>query len=1465
MSSIDERVVSMKFDNKQFEAGVKQTLATLNNLNKGLKLDGATKGLNGISAAAKGVNLGHIGSAVDSIAGKFRALGVVAVTAIGTITTQAVQSAQRLVKSITLEPILKGLREYETNLNSIQTILANTGLEGKAGLQQVTGALDELNRYSDQTIYNFSEMAKNIGTFTAAGVKLDVATGAIKGIANLAAVSGSNAQQASAAMYQLSQALAAGRLTLIDWNSVVNAGLGGKVFQESLKETARVHGVAVDQIIKDAGSFRGSLEKGWITGEILTETLNKFTGDLNAQQLKTMGYNEEQIAGILKMGKVAQDAATKVKTVSQLIGTLQEAAGSGWARTWQLIFGDFEEARTLFSNVNNVLGGFIQRSADARNKVLGDWKALGGRKVLIEGIALAFNFLMEVITPIGKAFRDIFPATTGRQLYALTVTMRDFFSSIRLGEDTMTNLRRTFAGVFAILGIGLDVVKGAVSLLFRLFGVVTEGSGGFLEATANIGDFFVGLRKALQEGKGIEAFFGRFGDILEVPIRLLKDLGSFLGSLFDGFNGEKAAGQVSDLAKQLDPIGRLGGVIATVWGKVISVLDNVWDVAAPLAIKLGNFLAKFGTALSDLFGDMDLTLGGLGGLLAGGGLAALFASLASAVGNVGGIFNTLTDSLGTMQNTLRAVTLLQIATALGILTLSVVALSKIDVAGLTRALTAIVIMFGQLFGLMLIFEKLAGFTGLAKMPLVALALIGLGLALRVLVESVEALSKLDWEGLAKGLTGVTVLLGALILATRFMPPASGLISTGLGLIILAGAIRLLAESVDELSGLSWEEMAKGLVGVGVLLGALTLFTKFAGANKAGLLSGAGILLLAVGIKILADALEDFAKFSWEEIARGLVAMAGGLTLMAAALILIPPSSLLSAAAIFVTAASLGLIADALQDMSGMKWDEIGRGMTVLAGALTLIAAALILIPPTSLLSAAAVLVVAASLGMIGDALKDMSKMGWEEIAKGLVVLAGALTIIAAAVTVMTTALPGAAALLVVAASLAILAPVLLLFGKMEWEEIAKGMVVLAGAFTIIGLAGLLLTPVVPTLIGLGVAITLLGVGMAAAGVGLLAFSAGLTALSVSGAAGAVAIVGIVSALAGLIPLVMTQIANGIIAFAKVIGTAGPAMTKAMTAIILALVAAINKTSPKVIETLLKMLQLFLTKMLQYAPKLTDTALRLLVAFLNGIARNIGKVVTAAVSVAVAFLNGISKNLPRIIQAGVNLIINFVNGVANALRNNRERINAAGRNLGSAIIQGIVSGMAGGIGAVASKAREVASAALNAAKNFLGISSPSKEFAEVGKWMDLGMVQGLNKFSKVVTASAEDVGNNALEGMKKSLSKVSGTIGGDIDVRPTIRPVLDLTDVKKGASKITTMLPTKPIEIRPAYSSAVSTLRGFTATQASLRAQATPPPTEAKPVVQQTFNQTNNSPKALSPAEIYRQTKNQLSVAKGVMP
>lgn len=382
--TVDDRVVQLRFDNSQFESNVRTSMSTLERLKNALKFKNASKGLDSIKNAAKNVNMDALGNSVEKVKHHFSALEVVGVTALANITNSAVNAGKNMIKALTLDPIITGFQEYETKINAVQTIMSNTASKGTT-MADVTRTLDDLNKYADLTIYNFAEMTRNIGTFTAAGVGLEDAAGAIKGIANLAAASGSNSYQASTAMYQLSQALAAGSLKLQDWNSVVNAGMGGEKFQNALKETAREMGINVDAMIGSTGNFRESLRDGWITADVLNTTLKKFTREGAAEYSQAMmdagKWTQEQADALMKEAIMMEDAATKVKTFTQLWDTMKESVQSGWAQSWELIVGDFEEAKASLTELSDVFSTFIQSGADARNAMLetamsSNWKKL---------------------------------------------------------------------------------------------------------------------------------------------------------------------------------------------------------------------------------------------------------------------------------------------------------------------------------------------------------------------------------------------------------------------------------------------------------------------------------------------------------------------------------------------------------------------------------------------------------------------------------------------------------------------------------------------------------------------------------------------------------------------------------------------------------------------------------------------------------------------------------------------------------------------------------------------------------------------------------------------------------------------------------------------------------------------------------------------------------------------------------
>lgn len=443
--SIDERVVSLRVNDREFQSAIDNVVKSLDGLKSSLKLKDSAKGFADLDRAASNVkfdglakNAASVRNTVANIASEaqktfssmstsgvesvgaisqsFSALQAVAFGAFASIGAQVTNVSKNIVSMFT-QGITSGLSEYELQMNSIQTILTNTASKGTT-LDQVNAALAELNTYADQTIYNFSEMTRNIGTFTAAGVDLNTAVSSIKGIANLAAASGSSASQAASAMYQLSQAIAAGRVSLMDWNSVVNAGMGGELFQNALKRTAKNFGTDVDAIIAKYGSFRESLTEGqWLTTEVLTETLKQISGAYTEADLVAQGYSQDQAAAIVKMAEDAKNAATNITTFSKLVDTLKESIGSGWAQTWQIVFGDFEEARAFWSNLyNGTISPMISSMSNARNTLLSS--ALGGgdnawvkfnEQLQAAGVSLdTFQGQMDAVaTENGKSLGDL--------------------------------------------------------------------------------------------------------------------------------------------------------------------------------------------------------------------------------------------------------------------------------------------------------------------------------------------------------------------------------------------------------------------------------------------------------------------------------------------------------------------------------------------------------------------------------------------------------------------------------------------------------------------------------------------------------------------------------------------------------------------------------------------------------------------------------------------------------------------------------------------------------------------------------------------------------------------------------------------------------------------------------------------------------------------------------------------------
>lgn len=1380
-TTIDERVVEMRFDNKQFESNVQTSLSTLDRLKKSLNLSGAAKGFDEIDSASKKVNMNGLANAVESVRLKFSALEVMAVTALANITNSALNAGKRIVSALTIDPIKTGFQEYETQIGAVQTILANTQHEG-TNLQQVNRALDELNTYADKTIYNFTEMTRNIGTFTAAGVNLQTSVDSIKGIANLAAVSGSTSQQASTAMYQLSQALAAGKVSLMDWNSVVNAGMGGKVFQDALVRTSELLGTGAKNAINMYGSFRESLTKGeWLTTEVLTETLKQFAGAYSEADLIQQGFSESQAKEIAQMAKTAEEAATKVKTFTQLWDTLKESAQSGWTATWEILIGDFEEAKDLLSEVSETIGNVIGEAAQARNDLLSGglssgWKQLlnqgiadeagyiesiqevarksgdafdkmvadsdnfsdalkkglqegvissdtlsdavhnlrdkmtgmsqeerkaagytsemveqiekldegikngsvsmdeftekilkpSGRENLIQSIWNAAKGLMSVIAPIKEAFRDIFPPMTSEQLYAFTEALRNLTEIMKLSETTSENLKRTFKGLFAVL----DIIKQAVTAVFNAVGSLLGGVGdlgaGILGVTGTFGDWLVKLDEFIKQGDVFNKVLGTIVSVIKTVATAIRDFVKVVAEkiAFPGFElfhsllerlhtrmsqiGDAAGGMKSSVSSAFEAMGN-----ALANCQFMQLLQAIWDAVKAIAGGIADAMGKVGSSLIDSIGNADFS--GVIDLLNGISFGAIAVGITKFVGaikeqldSIGsikesfiGILDSVRGCFEAYQSQLQAGTLLKIASAIAILVASLVALSLIDSAKLSAALGAITVLFADLMASMAVFNKISGqASGVIRSTT---AMLAISTSVLILASALKKLGDLDAKQLATGLTGVVGLTATMIVAAKSLSKGGPTIIKGASqMVIFAAAIKVLASACEDLSALDWEELAKGLVGVGVLLAEVSLFMNTAKFSGQSVTTATGIVILSGAIKILASACEDFAQMNWGEIGRGLTSIGIVLAEIVAFTRLTGNAQhvIATSAALIGIGAAMKILAAAVKDFSAMNWSELAVGLVGMAGALTAVTIAVNFMPKNMIAIGTGLIAVSTALLIMASALENMGGMEWNEIAKGLVALGGSLGIMAVGLRAMTGTLSGSAAMLVAASALAILTPVLSILGAMSWTAIVKGLVSLAGAFTVIGVAGAVLTPLVPTILGLsgamaliGVAVLGLGAGLLAAGTGLSAIAVGFTALAAAGTAGATAVVAsltvIITGIADLIPAIVAKIGEAIVEFCKVIANSAGEIGNAVKEVVLTLVDVLIECVPAIADGALKLIAGVLEALVQYTPQIVDSLFQFLIGVLEGIARNLPGLIQAAIDVLMAFFAGIVDALKGI--------------------------------------------------------------------------------------------------------------------------------------------------------------------------------------------------------------------------------------------
>lgn len=1252
--TIDERVVEMRFDNKQFESNVQTSLSTIEKLKKSLDMDGATKGLESIDSTAKKVNMSGLGSAVETVKTRFSALEIMAVTALANITNSVVNTGKQMLRSLTIEPIADGFNEYELTLNAIQTTMAGTGKTAK----EVETQLKKLDEYADKTVYSSADMFNNLPKFTNAGVEIEQATTAMVGIANATALAGGDARQASIAFYNLGQAIGTGYLSRMDYNSINNAGIATMEWKNQMVEAALAAGTlteAGDGLYKAGNKtftlqqlFIDGLQEQWATTDVMMKVFQDY-GDETTE-----------------IGAKAYSAAQDLRTFSMMMDSLKATAGTGWKDTWQILFGDLDEAKELWTELGNVIGGFISAQADARNEMLQGWKDLGGRTKLIEALKNAFEGVQSVIKPIYEAFREIFPPTTAKQLYDITENLRKFTANLKLSDTASANLKSTFKGLFAIL----DIVKQAFSAIFTaikpLFGGFGTLGDGILGFTGGIGDVIVAFDEFIKTSGAFQKVGEGIATVIQTIMTALSTLKSKIKEKFESANFEVFHSLLERIHERMAQVGEAAGemksgviVAFEVIGETLAncqfvqLLSAVWNAVKTIGSGIVKILGELGSSLAKNLGEANFS--GIIDLLNGISFGAIAVGITKFVGtfrkaieDIGsfkesfiGILDSVRGCFEAYQTQLQAGTLLKIASAIAILTASLIALSLVDSEKLNVALGAITVLFADLLASMAVFNKISGqATGVVKS---VTAMLGIATAVLILASALKKIADLDAKQLTTGLIGVAGLTTMMVAAAKAMSSNSKAIIKGATqMVIFAAAIKILASVCEQLAQLDWNQLAKGLVGVGVLLAEVSLFLRTAKFSGKSITTATGIVILSAAIKVLASACKDFGEMKWEEIGKGLASIAVLLAEVTAFTKLTGNAKhvISTGVALIAIGAAIKIFASAVKDFSGMQWDEIARGLVAMAGALSTVTIAVNFMPNNMAGIGAGLVIVAAALVVLSTALEKMGNLSWEQVAKGLITLGGAMTILAIGLNAMTGTLAGSAALLVAASALLVLTPVLTILGAMSWSSIVKGLVTLAGAFAVLGVAGAVLTPLVPSILALsgslaliGVAVVGIGAGLALAGAGLSALAVGLTALAAAGTAGATAIVAsltvIITGVAALIPAIVAKIGEAIVEFCKVIADSAGAIGEAVKAVVLMLVDVLVECVPAIADGALKLIAGVLEALVEYTPSIVDSIFQFLIAVLEGVAKNLPSLIQAAVDVLMAFFSGIVDALKGI--------------------------------------------------------------------------------------------------------------------------------------------------------------------------------------------------------------------------------------------
>lgn len=1141
---VDEKIARMKLENSDFKVKVQETIGFFSKLNDKINkvpnanLDKTVKDMAKLGQETSNVPMNKLLDMVGSLSNRFSTLGIIGMTALQNITNRAMDLGTKITRALTVEGAQAGFQEYELKMNSIQTMLSNT--QGKSSLQDVKDVLGELNDYADKTIYSFADMTSNIGRFTAAGVGLEDSATAIKGISNLAAVSGSNANQASNAMYQLSQELASGRVTLMGWNSVVNAGMGGKVFQDALTKTADNLGIARDK----TKSFRDSLQDGWLTSEVLLSTLKEFSTD------------ESML-----------EAATKVRTFTQLIDTTKEAIGSGWATSWELIVGDFEEASAMWSKVGDFISGVVSDSAKARNGMIKGLIDMGGKQNILDGFVNILKTMGSVFESVRDGFRMAFPKKSVVELTEMTRKFLEFTEKLKVSDETGRKLKTVFHGIFSIFSSGLIIAKKIGSAFAN---IIPKGAGGgILDFSVKIAELLISFNKALEAG-----------NVLTKGIEKLGEVFGYISDKISGVGGKKK--NPFDFGDSID--------------KLLDRLSKLKDIILKLTKPYREFI--MGLGFKDLLGAGAIG----GGLIISTKIGELLDSfkgitkspgkildsIKKMFGSAGGAFDKLGDSLNAFTNKMKYDSLLKIAIAIGVLAVSLKILEGINAEDLGKGLVTMGI---ALAGLTIGFKamskmNLKGFSGTKT----AILLVALAISVGMIAMAIKKFGDVETTTVTRGLLAV-----------------AGIVA------ILVGSLKLLSGAMATAKMFSGANMAITLMAITTSVLALSFAMVKLGQVDPKILQTGGIALATL-MTVLVGAFSVITKLKPPSLKTmlGFLAFTAGLQI--------------AAVSVAIFGGALHIIIGAIEKIGNLKPEVLKQGLIGIASSLLAIGVALKLTKGT-FSGALGVLVVVGAMNLLMPVIESFGKMNIKTLTKSMIAVAASLGILVLSLRLAKGTLGAAVALTVAAGALTLLAVPIAALSKLSLKQVGTALLAIGGALLVVGGAAYILTPVIGSMLAMGVAFTLISGAVLIAGVGLGLLGTGLAVFAAS-----------VAASVGSILLGFGLFLDGL---TELIPKVGVLIVEFATMLITTLATVIVKNGPSLMIAAGTLILILLKGLDMYVPKILEVGMSIVMKLIMGIVEYLPQLISAAVLVIVAFISGISDAIrvhgPTLIREVLKLV------------------------------------------------------------------------------------------------------------------------------------------------------------------------------------------------------------------------------------